>query len=142
MLASSPIVAFLATLDADRSRSFYELDLGLPLVEENVFALVFDVCGTMLRIQKVRQHTPAEHTVLGWGVESIDATVAALSRRGIRMERFAGMDQDAAGIWTSPSGARVAWFRDRDDNLLSLTEFGAPASGPDPESISESSDHR
>jgi catechol 2,3-dioxygenase-like lactoylglutathione lyase family enzyme len=123
MLATSPLVAFLATRDAERSRRFYERDLGLPLVEENGFAIVFDVAGTMLRIQKIQRHTPPEHTVLGWRVESIETAVAALGARGVRMERFAGMEQDAAAIWTSPSGARIAWFRDPDGNLLSMTQF-------------------
>jgi catechol 2,3-dioxygenase-like lactoylglutathione lyase family enzyme len=123
MLATSPLVAFLATVDAERARRFYERDLGLAVVEENAFAIVFEVAGTMLRIQKVQGHTPPGHTVLGWRVESVEAAVAALAPRGIRMERFAGMEQDAAGIWTSPSGARIAWFRDPDGNLLSLTQF-------------------
>jgi predicted enzyme related to lactoylglutathione lyase len=33
------------------------------------------------------------------------------------------MEQDAQGVWTSPSGDRIAWFTDPDGNVLSLTEF-------------------
>jgi hypothetical protein len=33
------------------------------------------------------------------------------------------MSQDALGVWTSPSGAKVAWFKDPDGNNLSLTQF-------------------
>jgi hypothetical protein len=110
MLATSPLIAFLATANPARSRKFYEIDVGLPLLEENVFAIVFDVAGTMLRIQKVRQHFPAEYTVLGWAVESIDTVVVSLTGKGIPMARFPGMEQDALGVWTSPSRARIAWF--------------------------------
>jgi hypothetical protein len=38
--------------------------------------------------------------------------------------RYPGVnDGDGLGIWTSPSGAKVAWFNDPDGNVLSLTEF-------------------
>jgi len=32
-------------------------------------------------------------------------------------------DADPRGIWNSPSGARVAWFKDPDGNVLGVTEF-------------------
>jgi hypothetical protein len=32
------------------------------------------------------------------------------------------MDQDELGVWTSPSGARIAWFKDPDENTLSLAQ--------------------
>jgi hypothetical protein len=32
------------------------------------------------------------------------------------------MDQDQHGIWLAPGGAGVAWFKDPDGNLLSITE--------------------
>jgi predicted enzyme related to lactoylglutathione lyase len=34
-------------------------------------------------------------------------------------------DNDPHGIWTAPGGARIAWFKDPDGNVLSLTEFQA-----------------
>jgi hypothetical protein len=27
------------------------------------------------------------------------------------------------GIWTTPDGTKIAWFKDPDGNLLSLTQF-------------------
>ena len=124
MLNDSSIIAFVATQKPEASRDFYVRVLGLRLVEDNPFAIVFDVAGTMLRIQKVQQHTPAPFTALGWRVDDIDATVAGLAQRGVSMERFPGLEQDAAGVWVSPNDARIAWFRDPDGNLLSLTQFG------------------
>ena len=43
-------------------------------------------------------------------------------------QRYEGMRQDDLGIWSSPSGARVAWFSDPEGNTLSLTEFQRPTS--------------
>jgi hypothetical protein len=78
-------------------------------------------------VQKVRELHPAKHTVLGWEVADIHAKTRELTSRGVRFERYDGLAQDESGIWTTPSGAKVAWFKDPDGNTLSLTQFD-PAS--------------
>jgi catechol 2,3-dioxygenase-like lactoylglutathione lyase family enzyme len=123
MLTNNNAISFVATRDARAALSFYETTLGLRLVADEPFALVFDVNGRMLRIAKTEILSPAAHTVLGWEVESIESKVLELAARGVVFLRFEGMQQDANGIWTSPSGARVAWFKDPDGNNLSLTQF-------------------
>lgn len=123
MLTAAPVVAFLATADPAAAIAFSRDGLGLRLVEDMAFALVFDAGGTELRIQKVQTLVPAGYTALGWAVDDIARTVGDLAGRGVRVERFDGMGQDADGVWTSPGGARVAWFRDTDGNLLSLTQY-------------------
>src|SRR6266542_2996125 len=115
------LVAFVATSDAARSRRFYENVLGLPLISDEAFALIFDAHGTLLRIQKVDAVAPAPYTVLGWASRDIDADVRALAGKGVAFERYEGMEQDSAGIWRAPDGAKVAWFKDPDGNLLSLS---------------------
>jgi len=122
MLDRSSLVAFAATAAPQRARAFYEDVLGLKLVEQSPFALAFDANGTVLRIQVVPQFTPQPHTALGWSVADIEAAVRALAGRGVAFERFPGLEQDRLGIWTSPPGARIAWFKDPDGNLLSLTQ--------------------
>jgi len=123
MLDAADVVAFVGTARADEARAFYGGVLGLPLVEDGPFALVFDAHGVMLRVARVAAVEPAPYTVLGWRVPEIQATVAGLAGRGVVFERYAGMAQDELGIWTSPSGARIAWFRDPDGNVLSITQF-------------------
>jgi catechol 2,3-dioxygenase-like lactoylglutathione lyase family enzyme len=123
MLGPEKVIAFLATADAVRARTFYEEVLGLRFVADEEFALVFDADGTMLRIQKVRELKPLPHTALGWKVSDIRSTIAALRERGVSFERYVFLQQDDAGIWATPDGALVAWFKDPDGNLLSLTEF-------------------
>ena len=123
MLTDCPLVAFVATKDAAKARSFYEQTLGLRLVSDEPWALVFDAHGTRLRIQKVDEFEPLPFTTLGWQVLDIDRAVATLAKMGVRPERYPGMDQDATGVWASPSGARVAWFKDPDGNTLSLTQL-------------------
>ena len=128
MLADGRVIAFVATRQADRAKEFYGRTLGLPLVADTPFALVFDAAGTELRVQKVAELSPAPYTALGWRVPDLAAACRDLSKRGVEPARFAALPQDANGIWTSPDGHRVVWFRDPDGNVLSLTEDRASAS--------------
>jgi catechol 2,3-dioxygenase-like lactoylglutathione lyase family enzyme len=121
VLRNARPVAFLATADAARARSFYEGRLELRLLADEEFALVFELGATTLRIAKVAELTPQPFTVFGWVTEDVDAAVSALGARGITFERFGELEQDELAIWTAPSGARVAWFKDPDANLLSLS---------------------
>jgi predicted enzyme related to lactoylglutathione lyase len=123
MLGTHTLVAFIATKNGALAREFYESALGLNVLSEDDYAIVCDAHGTTLRIQKVESLKPHPFTALGWQVPDIAATLDALVKRGVTFERFGGMDQDERGIWTSPSGAHIAWFKDPDGNTLSLTEF-------------------
>jgi catechol 2,3-dioxygenase-like lactoylglutathione lyase family enzyme len=122
MLDDHEVTAFLATADAAGMKPFYGDVLGLRLLEDTPFALVFAMRETTLRIQKLQAFTPAAHTALGWSVKDIGAAARALAGKGVRFERFEGMPQDELGVWLSPSGAKIAWFKDPSGNLLSLTE--------------------
>jgi rhodanese-related sulfurtransferase/catechol 2,3-dioxygenase-like lactoylglutathione lyase family enzyme len=122
LLGACELIAFVATADAERSRGFYEDTLRLPLVEQSQFASVFDACGTMLRVTFAERVSPAPYTVLGWRVPDAAAAAAELGDRGVEFARFDGMEQNELGVWASPSGARVAWFRDPDGNLLSISQ--------------------
>ena len=116
-------VVFLATANAERSRTFYERVLGLAFVADEPPALVFRVGDSMLRIQKVEQVHAAPYTALGWAVSDIRQTASDLRASGVVFQRYDGMNQDDDGIWHAPSGAFVAWFRDPDGHVLSLTQF-------------------
>jgi len=123
MLGDYEVIAFTQTTRPDEAKAFYGDILGLRLDEDDPFALVFRAGSTMLRVQKVPELTPLPFTTLGWNVPDIRATVANLSSKGVRFERYDGMPQDDAGIWLTPSGAMVCWFKDPDGNTLSLTQF-------------------
>jgi predicted enzyme related to lactoylglutathione lyase len=123
MLNKSDLISFVATDNAKTAREFYEKILGLTFVSGDQFALVFEVNGTMLRIQKVDKVNPHAYTTLGWEVTDIKKEIGQLSKRGVTFTRYEGMDQDEHGIWKAPSGAKIAWFSDPDGNILSLTQF-------------------
>jgi catechol 2,3-dioxygenase-like lactoylglutathione lyase family enzyme len=123
ILGSSKIVAFVGVREADRARKFYRDILGLHLISEDGFALVFDANGTMLRVSLVREVVAAPYTVLGWEVDDIVAKAKDLIAAGVKLERYESfLQQDKLGIWTAPGGTRVAWFKDPDGNLLSVSQ--------------------
>jgi catechol 2,3-dioxygenase-like lactoylglutathione lyase family enzyme len=123
VLGSAKLMAFAGVRDLTVARAFYGDVLGLRIIDENPFAVVADVGGTMLRITAVERPAEAPYTVFGWEVPDIAATVRDLAGRGVEFITYDGMGQDELGVWTAPGGARIAWFRDPDRNTLSLTEF-------------------
>ncbi|PWQ99558.1 VOC family protein [Leucothrix arctica] len=115
-------ILFLATSNPVESKQFYETQLELTFISEDDFALVFDVDGIELRIQKVESVNAPQYTTLGWSVEDIKSVVSTLTSNGVNFERYDMLEQDELCIWSSQSGAKVAWFKDPDGNNLSITE--------------------
>lgn len=124
MLDDATLMAFVATADPGRARAFYGGTLGLPLVEENEFAMVFQAGSVQLRVAIVERVRPHPFTVLGWRVADIEAVVDELGHHGVSMVRHNHLEQDRRGIWTAPDGDRVAWFDDTDGNILSVSQHG------------------
>lgn len=125
MLATSPIIGFIPTQDADLARAFYVATLGLEFVADDGFAIVLRSGWNMVRIARAGAFTPAPYTILGWEVADIVAEVKALVGEGVVFLRYPFLppDQvDELGIWTAPTGDKVAWFNDPDGNTLSLSQ--------------------
>jgi catechol 2,3-dioxygenase-like lactoylglutathione lyase family enzyme len=122
MLNSTNIVAFVPTRDPGKARAFYVDVLGLRFVKDDGFALVLDANGIMVRVAKVPDFTPAQFTILGWNVSEIEKVVKELQPKGVHFEVFGFFKQDELGIWTAPTGDKVAWFKDPDGNVLSVSE--------------------
>ena len=121
---SAKVMTFIVTRDRERAKAFYGGVLGFQLTHEDAFAAVYDLNGTALRISTVEAHEPAQHTVLGWEVEDIAAVARELKGKGVPFNVYEGMGQDELGVWSPPGGpTKVAWMRDPDGNVLSLTQF-------------------
>ena len=116
-------VFFLASANPVQSKAFYQDVLGFTCVEDTEFVLVFTLGDTHLRVQKVAKHTPQPYTSMGWDVEDIKSVVTTMTNNGVIFDHFDGLAQTSDGIWHSPSTAQIAWFKDPDDNTLSLTQL-------------------
>ncbi len=122
MLDSGKLVGFLITTDYDRAREFYEKKLGFEFVSQDQFALVVRVGGHHIRITKAAQFTALQGTVLGWEVNDVVAVVKWLASRGVSTEKYPFVPDKELGIWNAPGGAKVAWFKDPDGNVLSVSQ--------------------
>ena len=129
MLGSENIVAFVPTTDGEKAKTFYVDVLGLRFVSDDQFALVLNANGTTVRVSKVPGFTPHKFTALGWEVSDIEQTVLDLTEKGVTFENYGLPGQDERGIWKAPlvdnatAGAKVAWFKDPDGNVLSVTQL-------------------
>jgi len=122
MLANKELKAFVPTLQPDKAKHFYKDILGLKLLSEDDYGIEFNANGTLLRVIFVHELKPQVFTILGWNVIDIVSAIKSLNKKGILCEKYDFMDQDKLGIWISPGGSKVAWFKDPDGNVLSLTE--------------------
>jgi catechol 2,3-dioxygenase-like lactoylglutathione lyase family enzyme len=122
MLGALNIVAFVPTKDSSKARTFYEGVLGLRFIKDDGFAMVLDANGIMVRVVNVQEFTPMPFTILGWQVSEIENIVRGLKAKGVGFETFSFLKQDELGIWTAPTGDRVAWFKDPDGNVLSVSQ--------------------
>ncbi|HWZ53397.1 MAG TPA: VOC family protein [Candidatus Acidoferrales bacterium] len=122
MLAANKVIGFVPTQDSAKAREFYEGKLGFQFVSDDPFALVMRSGETMIRVSKAKDFTPAPYTILGWEVKDIEAVVRWLTSRGVAFEKYPFVQDQDLGIWTAPSGDRVAWFKDPDGNVLSVSQ--------------------
>ncbi len=123
MLSNHKIVALVPISDGDKARSFYVDKLGLKFLSDDGFAIVLDANGNKVRLTKMKEVKPQPFTVLGWETADIAADVRKLQANEVSFERFGDfMKQDELGIWTAPDGTKVAWFKDPDGNILSLSQ--------------------
>jgi catechol 2,3-dioxygenase-like lactoylglutathione lyase family enzyme len=122
MLAVGKVVGFVPTKDSQAARAFYEGKLGFQFVSEDQYALVLRADQSTIRIAKGQNFTPAPYTVLGWEVLNIRAVVTWLKERGVILENYPFVQDRELGIWTTPAGDQVAWFKDPDGNVLSVSQ--------------------
>lgn len=122
MLTTARMVGFVPTSDYEKARSFYEGKLGFQFLSLDQYALVMKVGGHMVRISKIPDFTPRQGTILGWEVENIESAATWLRDKGVTLEKYPFVQDRELGIWTTPTGEKVAWFKDPDGNILSVSQ--------------------
>jgi catechol 2,3-dioxygenase-like lactoylglutathione lyase family enzyme len=122
MLADMNMIGFLLTKDYEKARAFYEGKLGFEFVSLDQFALVMQAGKSMIRIVKVPTFTALQSTVLGWQVPDVEAIVDWFVKRAVVFEKYPFVQDKERGIWTAPGGSKIAWFKDPDGNVLSVSE--------------------
>jgi catechol 2,3-dioxygenase-like lactoylglutathione lyase family enzyme len=122
MLDAGKMVGFVPTKDYEKSRAFYVDKLGCEFVSLDQYGLVVSIGGHKIRIAKVPNFTPLQGTILGWEVDDIEVLVQWLAERGVATEKYPFVQDRERGIWSTPNGDRVAWFKDPDGNILGVSQ--------------------
>jgi hypothetical protein len=122
MLGAAKMMGFVLTKDHGVAREFYEGKLEFAFVSQDQFALVVQAGEHKIRIVKMPSFTALPSTILGWQVQRIEDVARWLRERGVTLEKYPFVQDQELGIWTAPGGDRVAWFKDPDGNVLSISE--------------------
>jgi catechol 2,3-dioxygenase-like lactoylglutathione lyase family enzyme len=123
MLADGRLVATVAVTDLERARQFFQVQLGLPLLDETPFALRFGAgVGTQVSVRRGQPN--AGQTVAHFEVDDIEAVIGDLSARGVTFEEYESPKTTNFVAQIGP--ARAAWFKDPDGNVFGLREGPVP----------------
>ena len=123
MLGDYSIDVVLLATELEEARDFYRDKVGLEILNENAGAVTFR-CGTnRLAITKSTVGTTDTQTQASWRVEDLDAELAALRSRGVKIA-----DYDMPGLKTTDGiadigFARMAWFIDPAKNCLGVMQL-------------------
>jgi catechol 2,3-dioxygenase-like lactoylglutathione lyase family enzyme len=123
MFHSAKAFSGFAVDDLRTAREFYEGTLGLDVSESNDLLTLHLAGDRDTLVYPKADHEPATYTILNFVVDDIDEAVDELVERGIRLERYDGIEQDEKGIVRPPAdGAPIAWFTDPAGNILSVLQ--------------------
>src|SRR6476659_7429154 len=115
MLGSRKVSAVVSSTDLERSRVFYEQQVGLALSPETIKNhLLFD-CGegTTLLVYGRPGPNQADHTQVRFWTDDVGADVAELRGRGVSFEEYDfPMLKTVDGVATTAGIGRSAWFKD------------------------------
>jgi predicted enzyme related to lactoylglutathione lyase len=110
-----------STDDLAKAKTFYADMLGVDTTEQDGVLALHLGGGHEVIIYPKPNHEPATFTVLNFPVPDIEQTVDQLTKAGVQMERYEGLDQDERGIMHD-EGRPIAWFKDPAGNILSVIE--------------------
>ena len=124
MLSDALAVTTVAVTDLDRSKRFYAEQLGLPMLEEQPFAIRFGAGhGSQLSVRRGQPNVG--QTVAHFEVDDIEAVVGELTSRGVTFEEYE--TPKTVNFIAQVGPARGAWFKDPDGNVFGVREGPVPA---------------
>ena len=125
MLQDAPIYAYLPAQDVERARRFYEGRLGLKPKEEVAGGVTYAFAGGTAAFLYPTPHAGTSRASQAfWQVADVEREVADLQARGVAFERYEGLpgEYSADGLILTGGGARAAWFKDSEGNILALIQ--------------------
>jgi predicted enzyme related to lactoylglutathione lyase len=129
MLQQARVVAIVPVSDIEAAIGFYGDTLGLRLKErrsdlpENREAEFEAGDGTLLAYESVGAGQ-SRHTVAGFRVDDIEATVSGLQERGVVFEEYDLPDLKTENGIAAVGDVQAAWCKDPDGNILAIESVG------------------
>ncbi len=130
-MKNARIVPYIPVANVARARTFYEEKIGLVAKEEYAGGVVYE-CGDgswVFMYPSAGAGTSRASTAF-WAVDDVIAEVAALRKKGVVFEEY-----DMPGLKTvngiaTGGGAKTAWFKDTEGNILAISQrLAARSSG-------------
>ena len=122
MLQNHPMYAYIPVRDLPRARAFYEQKVGLKPKQETAGGVIYESAGgTACFLYATPNAGTSKASQAFWEVRDIESEVADLRRRGVTFEKYDMPGTDANGI-TTAGGAKAAWFRDSEGNILAIIQ--------------------
>jgi predicted enzyme related to lactoylglutathione lyase len=121
MLQKSPMFAYIPAKDMGRARGFYEQKLGFEPGQELGGGVSYECGGgTACFLYPTPNAGTSAASQAFWAVEDIEREVAELKAKGVNFEDY-GMPNTVNGI-TTAGGAKAAWFKDSEGNIMALIQ--------------------
>jgi catechol 2,3-dioxygenase-like lactoylglutathione lyase family enzyme len=128
MLKVSNVATRLPAQDLMRARRFYSDKLGLEPIEQRPGGLRYGSGNNFFVLFESVGEASGRHTQMGWEVDDIEATVAALKARGVVFEEYDlpglrtvnGIAEIAGNYPSKGVGEKGSWFKDSEGNLLGI----------------------
>ena len=115
--------ASIPAKNLETTRKFYEDILKCEVVQESPLGVLYRSGDSLFALYPTEFAGTAQHTLGGFVVSDVEATVADLRAKGVKFEQYdmPGLKTDANGI-VEMEGSKGAWFKDPEGNILSLTD--------------------
>lgn len=94
MFTNTKAFSGFSVSDVAKAREFYGDTLGLKTSEANGLLTLHLAGDRDVIVYPSPNHTPATYTILNFPVDDIDKAVEELTSRGVRFERYDGLEQD------------------------------------------------
>jgi predicted enzyme related to lactoylglutathione lyase len=122
MLQNAPMYSYIPAKEVARARKFYEEKLGFKPKEVTAGGVVYEFAeGTSCFLYPTPNAGTSQASQAFWKVEDIEKEVAELMARGVKFEKYDMPEMNEEGIATA-GGAKAAWFRDTEGNIMALVQ--------------------
>ena len=123
MLQHAPMYAYLPAGDLARARRFYEEQLGLRPIDPGPQGVTYEFAGqTACFLYATTNAGTSKASQAFWRVTDVDREIAELKSRGVVFKDYPMEGTRSPSGAITAGGAKAAWFKDTEGNILALIQ--------------------